>query len=149
MWSADGSELFYRDGTAVMAIDVSIEDGTVSLGTPRQLFDGNYRASNFTREYHVGPDGRFLMLKETPGGDDENPAQIMFTTGGILYGVSSLSYLLAILMLQAEPMWHHLVRGSVPTPMLMARTVAVVLLSAFVTFAPLSYGSRRLSRLEL
>ena len=34
IWSVDGSELFYRDGTAVMAIDVSTEGGTVSLGCP-------------------------------------------------------------------------------------------------------------------
>ncbi len=80
IWSADGSELFYRDGTAVMAIDVSTEGGTVSLGTPRQLFDGNYSASvgvTGGRQYHVGQDGRFLMLKETSGGDGENPTQIV------------------------------------------------------------------------
>ena len=75
IWSADGSELFYRDGTAVMVIDVSTEGGTVSLGAPRELFDGNYRASTVTRQYHVGPDGRFLMLKETSGGDGENPTR--------------------------------------------------------------------------
>ena len=65
------------DGTAVMVIDVSTEGGTVSLGAPRELFDGNYRASTVTRQYHVGPDGRFLMLKETSGGDGENPTQIV------------------------------------------------------------------------
>ena len=76
IWSADGSELFYRDGTAVMVIDVSTEGGTVSLGAPRELFDGNYRARS-TREYHVGPDGRFLMLKDSSEGDGENPTQIV------------------------------------------------------------------------
>ena len=77
IWSVDGSELFYRAGTAVMAIDVSTEDGTVSLGAPRQLFDGNHRAGFVTREYHVGPDGRFLMLKEAPVADGGNAGQII------------------------------------------------------------------------
>ena len=52
-----------------------------SLGTPpRQLFDGNYLASRGStggRLYHVGPDRRFLMLKETSGADVQNPPQIV------------------------------------------------------------------------
>ena len=45
----------------MMAVAVNA-DGTVS--TPTQLFEGNYFFQpNGIRNYHVGPDGRFLMLK--------------------------------------------------------------------------------------
>ena len=62
-WSADGSELFYRRGTSMMAVEVNA-DGTVS--TPTKLFDGDFVMSGTggTRQYHVAPDDRFLMLRE-------------------------------------------------------------------------------------
>ena len=61
-WSRDGSELFYRQGTSMMAVEVNA-DGTV--GTPTELFDGDYVVSGRggVRQYHVAPDGRFLMLR--------------------------------------------------------------------------------------
>ena len=65
MWAADGSELFYRVDDRVMAVAVHA-DGTV--GTPTELYEGEYTADSAafgTRQYHVAPDVRFLMLKRT------------------------------------------------------------------------------------
>ena len=64
IWAADGSELFYRRGTAVMAVTV---DGEGAVGRPTELFDsGHFTTPGGTRQYHVAPDERFLMI---PGGD--------------------------------------------------------------------------------
>ena len=73
-WSDDGSELFYQRGTAMMAVSVTAA-GTA--GTPTELFDDNYvEGPTNVRQYHVAPDGRFLMQREasTP---DPLPTQII------------------------------------------------------------------------
>ena len=74
-WSREGLELFYRQGTSMMVVDVST-DGTVS--TPRELFDGNFVVSppGGVRQYHVAPDERFLMLRE---GDASTSAEETLT----------------------------------------------------------------------
>jgi WD40 repeat protein len=71
LWSADGRELFYRNGDAVMA--VAVETGTeFSFAPPRRLFSGPYvqRPLPTARGYDVARDGRFLMLLQ----GDENRA---------------------------------------------------------------------------
>ena len=75
-WSSDGSELFYRIENRMMAVGVN-DDGTV--GTPRELFDGNFFAQpGGIRNYHVAPDGRFLMLKSGDASTDSQPiAQVL------------------------------------------------------------------------
>ena len=67
-WSHDGSELFYRVDSRMMAVEVR-PGGTVS--TPTGLFSGDYISSGPARAYHVGPDGRFLMLKSAVGTDTD------------------------------------------------------------------------------
>jgi serine/threonine-protein kinase len=66
VWSASGSELFYRRGDQVLAVDV-VTDPTFAHGKPRTLFEGRYalgEVKDDTRAYDVAPDGqRFLMLK--------------------------------------------------------------------------------------
>jgi serine/threonine-protein kinase len=66
VWSASGSELFYRNGNHVLAVDV-VTNPTFAHGKPRTLFAGRYalgEVKNDTRAYDVAPDGqRFLMLK--------------------------------------------------------------------------------------
>jgi dipeptidyl aminopeptidase/acylaminoacyl peptidase len=62
-WSADGSELFFRSGDAMMA--VAVETGEeFSFSTPQRLFSGPYmqRATLTARGYAVARDGRFLMI---------------------------------------------------------------------------------------
>jgi eukaryotic-like serine/threonine-protein kinase len=66
VWSASGSELFYRHGDQVLAVDV-VTNATFEYGKPRKLFEGRYalgEVKDDTRAYDVAPDGeRFLMLR--------------------------------------------------------------------------------------
>ena len=65
-WSPDGSELIYRLDDRMMAVSVEAVGETVRIGRPTELFSGAYvaAANGGTRQYHVAPDGRFLMLKD-------------------------------------------------------------------------------------
>jgi len=63
-WSADGRELFYRQGDKIMVVAMGTKP--VSAAAPRVLFAGapEPRSETYT-EYDVAPDGRrFLMLAE-------------------------------------------------------------------------------------
>jgi Tol biopolymer transport system component len=60
-WSADGTEIFYRKGPAVMRAAV-IAGANFATGTPIPLIDGAYAPG-----YDVDSTGRrFLMIKEPP-----------------------------------------------------------------------------------
>jgi Tol biopolymer transport system component len=67
LWSADGSELFYRRRDDVLAVDVGMRGG-FEYGSPHVLFRGRYALDDQDsprRTYDVTPDGqRFLMIKE-------------------------------------------------------------------------------------
>jgi Tol biopolymer transport system component len=67
LWSADGRELYYLQGNALMAVAVETE-GEFSFMPPEQLFAGSYLAipNRFASSYDVARDGRFLMI-EPPG----------------------------------------------------------------------------------
>ena len=63
LWSADGRELFYRQGSAMMA--AAVETGAeFSFATPQELFRGNYLSNEApgARGYDIAHDGRFLMI---------------------------------------------------------------------------------------
>ena len=66
VWSASGSELFYRHRNQMFAVDI-VTDPTFEHGKPRKLFEGRYalgEVKDDAREYDVAPDGqRFLMLR--------------------------------------------------------------------------------------
>ena len=65
VWSVDGKELFYRAGERVMAVEVTRRP-TLRATPPRELFRGTYvNPAAAGRQYHVGPDGRFVMLKRS------------------------------------------------------------------------------------
>ena len=67
LWNRNGRELFYRNGTKVMAVEITTKPG-FSPGTPKMLFEGQYQTlpTISTPNYDVSPDGqRFLMLKPT------------------------------------------------------------------------------------
>jgi Tol biopolymer transport system component len=66
-WSADGRELFYRNGGAMMFVPV--EDGTVfSAGGPERLFESRYQFGvHGSFSYDVSADGRFLMVEPSSG----------------------------------------------------------------------------------
>ncbi len=62
IWSGDGRELFYRWGTKIYVVDVTLGP-EFSAGTPRVLFEGPY--INIPGwSYDVSPDGeRFLVIE--------------------------------------------------------------------------------------
>jgi serine/threonine protein kinase/Tol biopolymer transport system component len=63
VWSPDGHELFYRQGNAVMAVQVQTTP-TLLAGIPRRLFTGPYVGVDGDRKFDVAPDGqRFLMIE--------------------------------------------------------------------------------------
>ena len=69
-WNPNGRELFYRDGSRMMAVDVSIKDAEPVLSAPRLVFDRPYEfgIAQTTANYDVGVDGRrFLMVKGAAG----------------------------------------------------------------------------------
>jgi len=77
LWSADGRELLYQQGGAVMA--VAVETGAeLAFAAPQRLFSGKFvqRSTLTVRSYDVARDGRFLMILP----EDENtpaPASIV------------------------------------------------------------------------
>ncbi len=65
-WSRDGTELFYRNGGALMVVPVQTGPG-FTAGSPQVLFAGQYfgNVGQGERSYDVSPDGqRFLFLKD-------------------------------------------------------------------------------------
>ena len=72
-WSPDGRELFYRDPTTatMMAVEVSATGTELRAGSPKELFDASpYLPGEIGRNYDVGPDGRFLMVKPASPNDE-------------------------------------------------------------------------------
>ncbi|MFQ5740400.1 MAG: hypothetical protein ACE5JX_15435 [Acidobacteriota bacterium] len=64
VWAKDGREFFYRNGDRMMVVDVTTQP-SLSLGTPRVLFEGRYVSTPWPlTNYDVAPDGKtFLMVK--------------------------------------------------------------------------------------
>ncbi len=63
-WSPDGRELFYRDGTRMVAVSVDLGP-EISMGRPRVLFDGPYDGDlEGMTGYDISADGsHFLMVR--------------------------------------------------------------------------------------
>jgi Tol biopolymer transport system component len=78
-WSRDGRELFYRDGTRMMAVPLG-SGGELDPGKPALLFSGMF-FDNITpnRSYDVAADGRFWMVTEPVGA--ELPQEIHIVLG--------------------------------------------------------------------
>jgi serine/threonine-protein kinase len=67
VWSPKGDELFYRQGSAMMAVRVEA-DSELIAGKPELLFDGPYQADSTGHpSYDVTADGqRFVMIRREP-----------------------------------------------------------------------------------
>jgi eukaryotic-like serine/threonine-protein kinase len=64
VWGSVGRELFYRQGTTMMAVTIDAA-GQVQSG-PGALFDGDFvRGTLDTANYDVMPDGRFVMVRRS------------------------------------------------------------------------------------
>ena len=70
IWSGDGSELFYRNGTQWMVTDVSTSP-TFSSTQPRELFQTSF-VDTYGLSWDLAPDGRFLVVKPSTDGADPN-----------------------------------------------------------------------------
>jgi Tol biopolymer transport system component len=62
VWARKAGRLFYRQGDAMMAVDITTAP-TLVIGKPQRLFEGPYNRSNaFWPDYDVTPDGRRLLM---------------------------------------------------------------------------------------
>ena len=65
LWNPTKHEVFYRDGDYFNAVDVAMTNGTISVSSPRALFEDSYYGYEFDRAAHdISADGeRFLMIR--------------------------------------------------------------------------------------
>jgi Tol biopolymer transport system component len=69
VWSPDGGELFYRSGSDMMVVDVTLEP-TFSVGKPRLLFSGDYQLDGAGHpSYDISPDGQRFLMEQDAGGE--------------------------------------------------------------------------------
>ena len=65
IWSSDGDELYFRQGSKVMAARVSVAP-EIEASRPELLFDGPYTVDlSGHQRYDLAPDGRFLMVENS------------------------------------------------------------------------------------
>jgi Tol biopolymer transport system component len=65
IWSVDGKELYFRQGSKVMAAGIALGP-EINVSTPVELFDGPYTLDlSGHQRYDVAPDGRFLMVENS------------------------------------------------------------------------------------
>ena len=81
VWAPNGRELFFVNGSALMAVPVR-PTPTFSAGNPTKLFegpsillDGRSIGLMTGRTYDVSRDGRFLMIKEKTGSSEGKAPQ--------------------------------------------------------------------------
>ena len=66
LWSRNGRELYYRDGSSMLFVPVDTESEIV--GTPEILFADTYEMAPLGQpNYDVSSDGRFLMVRRSGG----------------------------------------------------------------------------------
>jgi len=68
IWSRDGSEIYYRYGRRLFAVEIS-SDTPLTFGEPRVIYEGPFSNMDGT-SYDVGPDGRPLILVPAEEPDD-------------------------------------------------------------------------------
>jgi hypothetical protein len=71
-WRAGGGELYYRNGTRMMAVAIRTAP-ILEVGTPRELFRGSFEEDQTgDRSYDVMPDGQhFVMFESDPASAPE------------------------------------------------------------------------------
>ncbi len=75
-WSRDGKELFYVEGSTLVAVSVSA-GATFSVATPQRLFEHQSLAASFYSDYDVSPDGRRFLIAERVGGVAEPQIRVV------------------------------------------------------------------------
>ncbi len=68
-WSHDGREVFYREGTRMLVVEVTTRGGEVKLSEPRLLFDREFASGGYITiaNYDALADGSFVMTESEPG----------------------------------------------------------------------------------
>jgi Tol biopolymer transport system component len=67
LWAPDGSQIFYRHGNAIMAVDVQTSPAFL-MGRRDSLFAGSYVPNPTHTNYDVHPSGdRFVMIRMAEG----------------------------------------------------------------------------------
>ena len=65
IWSTEGDELYFRQGSKVLAASVT-RAPEIDVSIPHELFDGPYTLDlSGHQRYDVAPDGRFLMVENS------------------------------------------------------------------------------------
>jgi Tol biopolymer transport system component len=82
-WSRDGTELYFRQGDAMMAVAVGV-GGDRPFGPVTKLFEQSYLTSTEPTAwtYDVAPDGRFLMIEPTAPTQDAEAAIVVVQNFG-------------------------------------------------------------------
>ena len=77
VWARTGRELFYLDeSNTLMMVPVQTSGPQFSSGRPAKVFDTKYSGNFYS--YDVSPDGRrFLMMKESPAGGQNEPRSMV------------------------------------------------------------------------
>ena len=76
-WSRDGTELFYVQGTSLMAVPVSANAQAVVLGQPQQLFESSDLLQiRSTPSYDISADGKRLVLVAPEQVEESAPPKI-------------------------------------------------------------------------
>jgi eukaryotic-like serine/threonine-protein kinase len=75
-WSPTGREIFFRRGTAMMAVPVQT-GATFTPGDPRQLFQGSYAAGTNGPDYDVSRDGRSFLMVQLESETTEQPITVV------------------------------------------------------------------------
>ena len=67
LWSSSGREIYFRRGDQVWSAPV-VNPDTLEVGKPRALFEHGYHQEGGPGniQYHIAPNGRFVMLKDLP-----------------------------------------------------------------------------------
>jgi serine/threonine-protein kinase len=77
VWSHDGHQIFYMNGTVMMAVSIQAGERSFLASKPQFLFDGPFDATQ-TFNFDVLPDGKhFIMVEADP---DATPTQLQVVT---------------------------------------------------------------------
>jgi len=80
-WRADGRELyFYAMDSGVVHMQtasIAIAGGTLTVGRPQPLFEGQYGMTSPIRGYDVSPDGKRFLVVRRVAAPPEAPQQFV------------------------------------------------------------------------
>jgi eukaryotic-like serine/threonine-protein kinase len=75
-WRADGKELFYRQGTRIMAVPVQT-GASFTVGTPVELFQATFASVLARGHYRPTPDGQRFLILSALGREATKPASVV------------------------------------------------------------------------